>query len=105
MIAKVIIKRSFLDGKTPQIVSLLNELRSRAMNQAGYISGETLTKSGHPNYMVVIATWNSAEDWHHWRDSEERNKFEGMLAVYQESPTEYEELLLGTPLSLDQPTQ
>ena len=103
MIAKIIIKRSFVDGKTPQIVALLNELRSRAMGQIGYISGETLTKSGSPNSMVVIATWQSPEDWHKWRDSDERNKFEAMLETYQKGPTEYEELLLGTPLSVPPP--
>ena len=100
MIAKVIIRRSFLDGKTPQIVALLNELRTRVMNQTGYISGQTLTKSDSPNYMVVIASWQSPEDWHKWRDSDERNKLEAMLASYQEGPTSYEELLLGIPLSL-----
>ena len=100
MIAKIIIKRSFVDGKTPQIVDLLNELRARAMTQQGYISGETLTKSSAPNYMVVIASWQSPEDWHNWRDSDERKKFETMLQAYQQGPTEYEELLLGTPLSL-----
>ena len=99
MIAKVIIKRSFVDGKTPQIVALLNELRARAMSQPGYISGETLTKSGTSDYMVVIASWQSPEDWHKWRDSNERNKFEAMLEAYQNGPTEYEEFLLGTPLS------
>jgi heme-degrading monooxygenase HmoA len=102
MIAKIIIKRSFVDDKTPQIVALLNELRARAINQRGYISGETLIKSGAPNYMVVIASWQSPEDWHTWRDSDERNKFEAMLGAYQQGPTEYEELLLGTPLSVPQ---
>ena len=101
MAAKIIIKRLFKPGKTRQIVALLNELRSRAMNQTGYISGETLTKKSLANKMVVIATWQTLQDWHRWRDSDERNKFEAMLEVYQEKPTEYEEYLLGTPLSLD----
>lgn len=103
MIAKIIIKRHFQDGKTPQIIPLLNELRTRAMGQPGYISGETLTASGTPNYMVIIATWQTPEDWHRWRDSEERKQFEAMLESYQDGPTRYEELLLGTPLSLAQP--
>ena len=101
MIAKVILKRRFIDGNTPQIVALLNELRSRAMNRPGYISGETLTKSDQSNKMVVIATWQSPEDWHNWRDSAERHKYEGQLQNYQEGPTEYEEYLLGTALSLN----
>ena len=98
MIAKILIKRQFKDGHTPQIVALLNEIRMRAMNQPGYVSGETLVKRGYPNNMVVISTWRSAEEWQRWRDSDERNTFEAMLEVYQERPTEYDEYLLGSPL-------
>lgn len=97
MVAKIIIKRRFKGGKTNQILALLNELRSRAMLQSGYISGETLTKKGYPNNMVVIATWQSLEDWYRWRENEERSKFEAMLEVYQERPAEYEEYTLGPP--------
>ena len=98
MIAKILIKRRFKEGKTRQIVALLNELRSRAMLQPGYISGETLSKKGFSNNMVIIGTWQSMDHWHHWRDSDERQKFEAMLDLYQERPTEYDEYLLGTPL-------
>ena len=98
MIAKILIKRRFKDGHTPQIVALLNEMRTRALHQPGYMSGETLIKRGYPNNMVVISTWRSPEDWHRWRDSEERNTFEAMLEAYQERPTEYDEYLLGSPL-------
>ena len=97
MIAKIIIKRRFKEGKTRQILTLLNELRAKAMQQPGYISGETLTKKGFPNNMVVIAAWHSMDDWHRWRDSNERNKFEAMLDVFQERPAVYEEYLLGPP--------
>ena len=46
MIAKIIIKRRFVKENTPQILSLLNKIRSIAMNQPGYISGETLDANG-----------------------------------------------------------
>jgi heme oxygenase (mycobilin-producing) len=101
MIAKVIIKRRFKEDKEQQIIALLNELRSRAMTQPGYISGETLTKTGFPNNLVVIATWQSLEAWHAWRDSEDRRRFEAMLELYLERPAEYEEYLLGTPLATE----
>jgi heme-degrading monooxygenase HmoA len=100
MIAKIIIKRRFKEGRTRQIIALLNELRSRAVREPGYISGETLTKQGYPNNMVVIATWQTMEDWHRWQEKEERKKFEAMLEVYQERSTDYEEFVLGTPLSI-----
>lgn len=101
MVAKILIKRRFKEGKTKQIVALLNELRSKAMHQSGYISGETLSQKDYPHNMVVIGTWQELEDWYRWRDSDERNKYEAMLELYQERPTEYQEYLLGTPLTTD----
>lgn len=102
MIAKIIIKRRFKPGKSRQIIALLNELRARAMHQPGYISGETLSKKGFPNNLIVIGSWQSLDAWQRWRDSDERKKYENMLELLQERPTEYEEYLLGTPLSLDE---
>ncbi|MBT8339266.1 MAG: antibiotic biosynthesis monooxygenase [Desulfatitalea sp.] len=99
MIAKILIKRCFKPGKTKQILALLNDLRAHAMRQPGYISGETLVQNASPHCMVIIGTWQSIEDWYCWRDSNERNKYEAMIELYQERPTEYEELLLGTPLT------
>ncbi len=98
MIAKLIIKRRFKEGNVPQIFALLKELRTHAMARPGYISGETLTQSEDPKKMVVISTWQSTEEWYQWRDSEDRKKYEAMLEVYQESPTEIEEYVLGAPL-------
>lgn len=97
MTAKILIKRRFKPGNTPQIVALLNELRALAMEQPGYMSGETLVKSEFPNNMVVISTWMDLDSWRAWRDNKERSKFESMLEIYQERPTDYDEYLLGTP--------
>lgn len=98
MIAKILIKRRFKPGNTPQIVSLLNDVRALAMSMPGYQSGETLTRNGYPNEMVVISTWGSFEAWEAWKESDHRKNFEAMLEIYQEGPTEYEEYLLGSPL-------
>jgi heme-degrading monooxygenase HmoA len=98
MIAKILIKRRFKPGNTPQIVSLLNDIRALAMTHNGYMSGETLMKHEDPDVMVVISTWKDLDSWRLWRNNEERNKFESMLEIYQEGPTQYEEYLLGTPL-------
>lgn len=98
MIAKILIKRKFKPGNTAQIVALLNEIRALAMTQKGYMSGETLMKSEEPDVMVVISTWENLDLWQSWRSNKERNKFESMLEIYQEGPTQYDEYLLGTPL-------
>ena len=98
MAAKIIIKRRFVKENTPQILSLLNKMRSIAMNQSGYISGETLMQKDFPENMVVIATWQSIKAWEAWKKSEERKTYEAMLEIYQTRPTEYEEYLLGSAL-------
>ncbi len=96
MLAKILIKRRFKKGKTKEIVSLLNELRSKAMEQTGYISGITLSSHGDPQKMLVIGTWQNMEDWLRWKDSQARKALESMLDIYSESPTIYEEYIVGT---------
>jgi heme-degrading monooxygenase HmoA len=96
MIAKIIIKRRFVKENTPQILSLLNKIRSIAMNQPGYISGETLMQMNYPENLAVICTWQKMKYWEAWKSSEERKTYEAMLEIYQTRPTQYEEYLLGT---------
>ena len=96
MIAKIIIKRRFVDENRPQILSLLNKIRTIAMDQAGYISGETLMQKDFPENMAIIATWQNMESWLAWKNSEERKTYEAMLEIYQTRPTQYEEYHLGT---------
>ena len=102
MITKIIIKRRFVKENTPQILSLLNKMRTIALDQPGYISGETLIQKDFPENMAVIATWQRMEDWLAWKGSEERKTYEAMLEIYQTRPTEYEEYLLGTSFLKDQ---
>jgi heme-degrading monooxygenase HmoA len=102
MIAKIIIKRRFVKENTPQILSLLNKIRSIAMNQPGYISGETLMQADFPENMAVIATWQNMKYWTAWKNCEERKTYEAMLEIYQTRPTQYEEYLLGTVFHVDQ---
>ena len=96
MIAKIIIKRRFAKENTPQILSLLNKIRSIAMNQPGYISGETLMQNEFPENMAVICSWQNMANWHAWKNSDERKNYEAMLEIYQTRPTQYEEYYLGT---------
>ena len=96
MIAKIIIKRRFVNEHRPQILSLLNKVRTVAMEQPGYISGETLMQKDFPENMAVIATWQSMKDWLAWKESKERKNYEAMLEIYQTRPTQYEEYHLGT---------
>ncbi len=95
MVAKILIRRHFKKGKKKEIFSLLKAFRSAALNQPGYISGETLTEDNDAQRMLVISTWENLESWHSWKNNIKRKEFETMLEIFQEGPTEYIEYVLG----------
>jgi len=95
MTAKILIKRKFKKGKQKEILALLRELRSGALHQPGYISGETLTSTENPRTMMVIGTWHDMESWYDWKRNNTRQTLEQMLETYQEGSTEYQEFKLG----------
>jgi quinol monooxygenase YgiN len=96
MQAKIIIKRKFVKGKQREILALLRELRSGALQQPGYISGETLSDTQDPQTLVVIGSWRDMESWISWKENDTRKTLEKMLETYQETSSEYLELTLGT---------
>ncbi len=100
MLAKVLIKRRFKSGHTKEIVSLLNDMRSAAMRQPGYISGLTLMEPENPNMMLVIGTWQSIEAWNQWKAQTERTRLDAMLEIHQVGSTQYEAYVVGTGFSL-----
>ena len=95
MQAKIIIKRKFVKGKKNEIIALLREFRSSALNQPGYVSGETLTSIDDPQTMIVISTWQDLESWYKWKDNNTRKTLENMLRTYQEESTDYQECIVG----------
>lgn len=97
MLAKVLIKRRFKKGKSKEVIALLNEFRSGAMNRKGYVSGHTLVAADDPQTLLVISTWQSLEDWLAWKNGRTRKSFEAMMEVYQEGATEFEEYILQAP--------
>lgn len=98
MLTKIFITRQFKEGKTREINALLNEFRAGAMNQPGYVSGETLIDPDNPLKVLVIGTWQSMESWLNWKNNPARKRFEAMLEIYQEGPTAYQTYLLGKSL-------
>ncbi|MEK6195681.1 MAG: antibiotic biosynthesis monooxygenase [Deltaproteobacteria bacterium] len=100
MLAKILIKRRFKSGRTKEIVSLLNDMRSAAMRQPGYISGLTLMEPENPKMMLVIGTWHSIEAWNQWKAHTDRTRLDAMLEIHQEGSTQYEVFVVGTGFSL-----
>ena len=95
MNAKILIKRKFKKGKQKEVLALLRELRSGALNQPGYISGQTLTSTENPRTMMVIGTWQNMESWYNWKRNTTRQTLEQMLETYQVESTEYQEFKVG----------
>jgi heme-degrading monooxygenase HmoA len=90
MLVKVFIRRQIKKGTETEALTLLKRLRSKAMNNEGYISGETLISTDDPQKIMVLSTWHGMEQWNKWKDSEERKAIDSLLDEFQEEPTEYE---------------
>ena len=90
MIAKVIIKRRVKQDKEKEFFTLLRQLRSAAMEQNGYISGETLICADQTNTVLVISKWASLEHWNEWKNNARRRQIDYQLKEVQEDPTIYE---------------
>ncbi|MCP4691763.1 MAG: hypothetical protein GY859_27195 [Desulfobacterales bacterium] len=95
MLVKVFIKRRIKSGKEMEVFSLLKKLRFNAMNQEGYISGESLVSAEDAQSVMVISTWQSRENWEAWKGDGKRKELDVRLEELQESPTEYESFVFS----------
>ena len=66
MAIRALIEREIKTGSEIKMHHLLLQLRSKAMQAKGYISGETLRALDNPNKFLVISTWNSLSEWEAW---------------------------------------
>lgn len=85
---KVLLERTIKGKHVKEITRLLRLMRVLAMQQPGYISGETLHTVDDPNHYLVISTWDSLDHWQKWAGSSERQKLQVELDGYMESPTQ-----------------
>ena len=95
MAVKIFIKRCVKKGKTQEAVELLKDVRSQALKQPGYISGETLINHYDPCKITVVSTWQTIDDWIRWEESDERSAKENHLEGLQEGPADFEIYDLG----------
>ena len=87
MAIKVIITRKVARGKEKDLVPLLMELRTKAMGQGGYISGETWKGVSDPDEFLVISTWNSLDDWRAWEANPERQEIQERIDALLRIPS------------------
>ena len=91
MAIEVLIRRRFVKEKEAALAPLVVRLRSLALAQPGYISGETLRcidPTGEDEYLVR-STWRSAEDWKTWLHSNERKAIQNEIDSNTGEKTEY----------------
>jgi heme oxygenase (mycobilin-producing) len=90
MSVKVLITRTVPLDKGREMLQLFKEMRSLAVAQPGYISGETLKSSDRPDVYLVISTWESAADWEAWLLSKERQAAQAKIDELLGGKTHYE---------------
>jgi quinol monooxygenase YgiN len=86
MAIRVLIEREIQPGNDLKLHNLLMQLRTKAMLQKGYITGETLRDVKIANRFLVIGTWNSIEDWNAWLANPERKKLQEELEKLLKAP-------------------
>ena len=89
MAVKIIIKRRVQTDKEADLLPLLNKLRSSAVTESGYISGETMRSVDDPEEYLVISTWKSLDSWREWESSEQRRKIQEKIDGLLKEKTEY----------------
>ena len=87
---KIIIKRQGAGILSEQLSPFLLKLRNLAMNQHGYITGETLKSIDPPGQTVVISTWESKKAWQQWLANPERVAIQAQIDALIGDPTSYE---------------
>lgn len=90
MAVKILIKRSVPANKAKDLMPLFQHLRMLAMNQPGYISGETLKRIDNPGKYLVISTWNSVDNWRQWVINKQRIELQNQIDALLGEKTEYE---------------
>lgn len=95
MAVKVVIERRVMPGQERRALELLRAIRTRCLDEPGYISGETLRDSEDAKSIVVISTWFGLMDWRRWHASEDRRGFESELRKCLVEPEHVRILLEG----------
>jgi heme-degrading monooxygenase HmoA len=89
MTVKIFIKRKMQDQQSVELTLLLKKLRTLALGQPGYISGETLNRIDKKDECMVIGTWRSLEDWNNWVNNPKRIEVKNEIDKLLGAETEY----------------
>ncbi len=100
MPVRVVIQRWVRYGREAELRRALEQMRVQALNQPGYVSGETLRSPADPSLWVVISTWETMADWQRWAQGPDRGEFESRIAHLVAQPSE---VLVLESIAMDLP--
>ncbi|MCB2264259.1 MAG: antibiotic biosynthesis monooxygenase [Candidatus Thiosymbion ectosymbiont of Robbea hypermnestra] len=89
MSVKILIKRHVPEGTHHGLTDLLRKMRSKTLQQPGYISGQTLQRVDDPTECIVDSNWRSREEWNQWFRSQERTGIQTEIDALLGQETEY----------------
>lgn len=95
MTVKIITEWKFKEDPFPEGLRAVNEFKVKAMQQKGYISGETLVDLEDNQKVVVLFVWSNLDGWNAWANSLERSKLENELIPHLEEPVSIRAFVLG----------
>ena len=96
MAIEVLIRRATDQGTSAKILlPYITELRSRAVRQPGYISGETLFNLERIEECVVISRWTRLEHWRKWLRNPVRIELNGKMEKLLAAKAEYDIYSVG----------
>jgi quinol monooxygenase YgiN len=90
MTIRVLMKRKVPEEKMEELRKLTDSLRVLAMDQSGYVSGETLKRIDKPGISLVISKWKSQDSWQRWYDTPQRAEVQKKIDEFLGCATEYE---------------
>jgi len=90
MTIKVLISRNIPKTASNELSILFRKMRAAAMQQHGYIGGETLRRVDAPEKSLIISRWESLDDWAKWLVSDVRKKYQEKIETLIEIETKYE---------------
>jgi heme-degrading monooxygenase HmoA len=90
MAIRILIRRTIPEDKARQMIPLFKQMRQLALQQKGYISGETMRNYNNPEEFLVISSWQSVPDWENWLKSKERQEIQEKIDTLLGGRTTYD---------------
>ncbi len=81
------VTKAGVDAKS--LLPYIIKLRSHAVAQPGYISGETLFNLEQPDECLVVSRWTTLEHWQEWNRTSTRIKIDESFQELLDKETEY----------------